>query len=194
MNALPLLLLGGAAIMMMGGKKKPKPKEELPEEEPEVVEEKMPGTTATMVVEESLIHKCNKFIDAVWVEPKQGEIPIKSVVVEETILPEMREVAKEKRKEKGSALSPDFANTLVMMGLNLVAPNCGFVLTSLGWRYADNQAFEGKVIDVYEGMKTIALSVIEEVNKPVAQTIAFAPAEKPDEEPKPEKPHFQLGG
>ncbi|NIM06333.1 MAG: hypothetical protein GTN65_12125, partial [Armatimonadetes bacterium] len=181
---LPLILLGGAALMLMGGKKK-KPEPE-PEPEPEIEGEE--PVVATMLVEEPLAVKCQKFIDAIWVEPQEGEIPIKSVVAEETILPEMTAVAKERREKAGKDLSPDFANTLVMMGLNLVAPNCNFVLTSLGWRYADNQTFEGKLLDVYEGMKALALKVIEDVNKPVAETIGLAPAGEGPPPPKPEEP------
>ena len=99
-NALPILLLGGAALMLMGGKKKKIQPTEEPEIEPEV--EGVP--TATMLVEEPLAVKCQKFIDAIWVEPQPGELPIKSVVVEETILPEMEAVAKDRREKAGMRL------------------------------------------------------------------------------------------
>lgn len=188
-NALPILLLGGAAIMMMGGKKKKKPAEE--EFEDEVVEE-IP--TATFLAEETMLMRCNKFINAAWTEPGPGEAAIKGLVVEETILPEMMAAAKQKREEKGEKLSTDFSNTLVMIGLNSIAPDCGWVLTGDGWRYANGSAFEGKVLDVYNSMKQIALEVINSVNNPAAETLTLGGQPPP---PKPEEPgglKFDIGG
>ena len=139
-----------------------------------------------LLVEPSQAQKCNAFIEAVWTEPGEGEAAIKSLVIEETVLPEMRAAAKQKRKEKGSDLDSGFANSLVMIGFNQVAPDCGWVLTGDGWRYADNQAFEGKILDVYEGLHEIALSVVEWANTPQKAGLAGAVAGPPD--PKPEEP------
>ena len=188
-NALPILLLGGAAIMMMGGKKKKKPAEGAPEEGPA---EEVP--TATFLAEETMLMRCNKFIGAAWAEPGPGQAAIKSLVVEESIIPEMLAAAKQKREEKGGALSTDFANTLVMIGLNAIAPDCGWVLTGDGWRYANGAHFEGKVLDVYNGMRQIALEVIEDVNKPGVDTLTLGGNQPP---PKPEEPgglKFDIGG
>lgn len=187
-NALPFLLLGGAAIMMMGGKKKKKPTEE---NEEEVVEE-IP--TATLLSEETMLMRCNKFINAVWTEPSPGEAAIKEIVVKQDILPEMVAAAKQKRKEKGDKLSQDFSHTLVMIGLNAIAPNCGWVLTGDGWRYANGNVFEGKVLDVYNSMREIALEVIKSVNNPSSETLTIGGEPPP---PKPEEPgglKFDIGG
>lgn len=192
-NALPILLLGGAALMMMGGKKKKKPAESSEEEsypEESIPEEEIP--TSTLLAGESMLDRCNKFIDAVWVEPEPGSAAIKDLVVEETVIPEMTAAAKQKRKEKGEDLSEDFSNTLVMIGLNSIAPNCGWVLTGDGWRYADGNHFEGKVLDIYNSMRSIALEVINQVNSPAAETVSLG--EPPP--PKPEEPgglKFDIG-
>lgn len=171
-NALPILLIGGAALLAMGGKKKKKK----PEEEGPLTQQTVVGTA---VFEKSLALKCEEFIDAVWVESQGSELPIKEFVVEETILPSMRKAARNMRKQKGSDLTTDARNGLIQVGLNAVAPNCGWVLTSLGWRYADNRTFEGKILDVFEGMEEIALSVIEEVN--AAKTLGEVTNEPEDE-------------
>jgi len=189
-NPLPILLLGGAALLMMGGKKKTKPVEEEPEDDGA---DDDAGDDAgddppvsQLLVEPSQAQKCNSFIEAVWTEPGEGEAAIKSLVIEESVLPEMRAAAKQKRKEKGSDLDSGFANTLVMIGFNEIAPDCGWVLTGDGWRYADNQAFEGKILDVYEGLHQIALSVVEWANTPQKAGLAGVVAEPPA--PKPEAP------
>lgn len=155
-NALPFLLIGGAALLAMGGKKKKKKTEEQPPVQQTVV--------GTPVFEKSLALKCEEFIDSIWVESQGGELPIKEFVVEETIIPAMRKAARDMHKQKGSDLTTDARNGLIQVGFNAVAPDCGWVLTSLGWRYADNRTFEGKILDVFEGMEEIALSVIEETN------------------------------
>jgi len=191
-NALPILLLGGAALLMMGGKKKGKSREEDEDAGEEVggfedsVDTDEGPQVSTLLVEPSMAQKCNAFIDAIWVEPAEGEAPIKSLVIEETVLPEMRAAAKQKRKEKGSDLAAEFSHSLVMIGLNLIAPDCGWVLTGDGWRYADNQAFEGKVLDVYEGLNEIALSVIDWANTP--QKAGLTSQEAPPPGPKPADP------
>jgi len=197
-NALPILLLGGAALMMMGGKKKPKANGEDPGEDSDsddAVESPEGHQTSTLLVAPTQAQKCNEFIDAVWVEPAEGAAAIKSLVIEETVLPEMQAAAKQKRKDKGQDLTSDFTHSLVMIGLNLIAPDCGWVLTGDGWRYADNQAFEGKVLDVYESLNQVAAEVIEAANNPQKASLGFAEAGPPD--PKPEEPggmKFDVGG
>jgi hypothetical protein len=150
--------------MMMGGKKKAKPKAEVEDDDEGFGSGAPPeeGQVSTLLVAPTQAQKCNEFIDAVWVEPGEGEAAIKSLVIEETVLPEMKAAAKQKRKDKG-----------------------GWVLTGDGWRYADGQAFEGKVLDVYEGLNQIALTVIEEANQPEKASLGFAEAGLPD--PKPEE-------
>ena len=180
-NALPLLLIGGAALLALGGKKKKK-KEEEEEAPPLPTQQTVVGTA---VFEKSLAVKCEEFIDAIWVEVQGTELPIKEFVVDATILPAMRKAAKEMRKQKGSDLTTDARNGLIVVGLNAVAPDCGWVLTSLGWRYADDRAFEGKVLDVFEGMEQIALSVIEEVNAPKTLGGFEVPPDDAGEEPGP---------
>jgi hypothetical protein len=173
--------------MMMGGKKKAKPKAEVEDDDEGFGSGAPPeeGQVSTLLVAPTQAQKCNEFIDAVWVEPGEGEAAIKSLVIEETVLPEMKAAAKQKRKDKGQDLTSDFVHSLVMIGLNLIAPDCGWVLTGDGWRYADGQAFEGKVLDVYEGLNQIALTVIEEANQPEKASLGFAEAGLPD--PKPEE-------
>ena len=201
-TALPILLLGGAALLMMGGKKKTKPthdddddlEDDLEEEEDsdDVVEEPQ---VSQLLVGPSQAQKCSAFIEAVWTEPGEGEAAIKSLVIEETVLPEMQAAAKQKRKEKGEDLTSGFSNTLVMIGFNMIAPDCGWVLTGDGWRYADNQPFEGKILDVYEGLNQVALSVVEWANTPQKAGLAEAVAPLPD--PQPEEPgglKFDMGG
>ena len=199
-NALPILLLGGAALLMMGGKKKTRPAEDSDDADDfedsddvdDVVEEPQ---VSQLLVGPSQAQKCSAFIEAVWTEPGEGEAAIKTLVIEETVLPEMQAAAKQKRKEKGEDLTSDFNHSLVMIGLNMIAPDCGWVLTGDGWRYADNQPFEGKVLDVYEGLNQIALSVIEWANTPQKAGLAEAVAGLPD--PKPEEPgglKFDVGG
>jgi len=185
-NQLPILLLGGAALLMMGGKKKKSPAEEEPEDDDAGDDAGDDPPVSQLLVEPSQAQKCNSFIEAVWTEPGEGEAAIKSLVIEESVLPEMRAAAKQKRKEKGSDLDSGFANTLVMIGFNEIAPDCGWVLTGDGWRYADNQAFEGKILDVYEGLHQIALSVVEWANTPQKAGLAGVVAEPPA--PKPEAP------
>lgn len=179
MKAIPILLLAGGAIMMMGGKKKKKSDDD-EGYEGEVSEMEQGIPTAAI---QTMIGRCNNFINAVWTEPTAGQASIKSLVVEETIIPEMTAAARQKMKEKGEALSSDFSNALVMIGLNSIAPDCGWVLTGDGWSYANGHAFEGKVLDVYNSMKQIALEVIQSVNTPVAETLTLGgpPPPKPEE-------------
>ena len=196
MNALPILLLGGAAVMMMGGKKKPKSKpydgEADADDAGDSVDDGGGVPTATLSVAPTLADKCKSFIDAVWVDAEAGELPIKSLVVEENILPEMKAAAKQKRKEKGAALSPDFSNTLVLIGFNAIAPDCGWVLTGDGWRFANGQVFEGKVLDVYNALKKLAGASIEEANKP--QAAGFAGVAAPGPKTGDTKLGFDTGG
>ena len=182
-SALPILLLGGAALLLMGGKKKTRPAEEMADDSLEdSLEEPEELPTTTLQVSERLIDKCNNFMDAVWTEPEEDAIAIKDVVAEESILPEMRSAANDKRLQVGKDLSTDFAHSLVMIGFNAVAPGCNWSLTSHGWRYADGQPFEGRVLDVYEGMNELALMVIDETNNAPGDTLQFDPGEEPDDE------------
>ncbi len=185
-SALPILLLGGAALLMMGGKKKSAPVAKTtgfePMDDEGEGEGEVEGATLPDEAVEHLIDRCNTFMDAVWTEPEADAIAIKDVVAEESILPEMRGAAEAKRLQKGSDLSEDFAHSLVMVGFNTVAPGCNWSLTSHGWRYADGQAFEGRVLDVYEGMNELALMVIDEANNAPGDTLQFDMGDEPDDE------------
>lgn len=196
-NALPILLLGGAALMMMGGKKKPKPVVE--EEADDFMDDSADdssdeGQVSQLSVEPTMAEKCNMFIDSVWVEPDPGEIAIKTLVVEESILPAMRASAKAERKKQGEELGQDYINTLLFVGLNTIAPDCGWGLTGDGWRYADSQPFEGKVLDVAAAIKELAMAVIEETNEPIPAGFAAQPASPTPEDPKPaDSPKLHIG-
>lgn len=185
-NALPILLLGGAAMMMMGGKKKPKVAAE-----PDADDSADDNQVAQLLVEPSAADKCRMFIDSVWVAPDPGEISIKSLVVEESLLPVMRAAAKAERKESGE-LGQDYVNTLLFIGLNEIAPDCGWVLTGDGWRYADHQPFDGKVLDVAAAIKELAKAVIDEANEPIPA--GFAAQDAPEPEPEVgEPPKLHIG-
>ena len=130
--------------------------------------------------DEDPVARCNRFIDQIWVDTDaDDELPIRPVVVEESILPALRGFIRRKADEKGSYLrEPDVLPVALIVGMEAVAPGCQWeVGQDFAWRYAGGMPITGRPLEVMKSLGQLALSVRDEVNieKGYVKVARFAP-------------------
>jgi hypothetical protein len=54
--------------------------------------------------------------------------------------------------------------SIIISALEAIAPDCGFSLTGLGWRYASGYVMDSFVLEIFAAMFPLAEQVINEVN------------------------------
>jgi len=172
-NPMPLLLIGAGALLLMSKKGKgtthveedaetageppgPGPLDEIPG----------PARSGSEQAGESLVEKCDRFIEEIWVDSDdEDELPINAVAVEESILPALHTHIGEAADQKGSAISSsDVVTGAVTAAMEAVAPGCGWEVVEGGWRYAGGQPVEGKVHDVLLGVISLVPKVTGDIN------------------------------
>lgn len=115
---------------------------------------------------ETLVEKCDRFIDEIWVDADDDdELPINSVAVEESIIPALHNHIGTAADQKGSIISSNEVVTgAVIAAMEAIAPGCGWEVANAGWRYAGGKPVQGKVRDVLLGVMKLVPKVTSDIN------------------------------
>ena len=110
--------------------------------------------------------RCDKLMEYIYERDYQeGELPINETVVEQTILPTMKYKAEQILSNQNYPLTMEEASpSIIISALEAIAPDCGFSLTGLGWRYASGYVMDSFVLEIFAAMFPLAEQVINEVN------------------------------
>jgi|GEM_PF-4767162 len=110
---------------------------------------------------------CEDFFAAIHEpNPGPGELPIKDIAVTQDILPAMESAAQSIRSAIGKPLSKNSDGiSIVLAGLNKVAPGCKIAFSSGGFTYTDDKLpFTPTMTEVLSAMGELMEGVVEDVN------------------------------